>query len=178
MISLITYNGLNNCQQIKTSSDTSGYLHNLNNFIIQSFDHNKDYVKRQIELALCKIDEKRQTIEFSGAYMSVLLVTQGSSEVIAGDHHFIGENSLHEPFNQHEIKYDKGDELYLISNGYYDEPAATGENSLTRESLKKLIVNIRQSHMEDTKEQLIQHFKEYKGSEPRVADICIIGIRL
>lgn len=178
MISLITYNGLNNCQLLSASSDTGGFLHNLNSFIIESFDLNKDYVQRQIELALCKIDQKQQTIEFSGAHMSVLLVKEGSSAVITGDRQFIGENNSHEPFSRHELKYDKGDELYLISNGYYEEAGVDGINSLSPESFRKFISKIKQSSMEDTKERLIQHFNEYKGSSTRVADVCVVGVRL
>jgi len=149
---------------------------------IMSILHHSDsnqYTKDGMDLAICSIDKNNETIDFSGSYRPLLLIRQGKLTEIKGDKYTAGGYSKEEKqYTNHQMKYEKGDCIYLFSDGYVDQfGGAEGLKFMTRR-FKKTLLEINHLKMSEQKENLRRIFAEWKGSYEQVDDILIIGIRI
>ncbi|MAY84568.1 MAG: hypothetical protein CMP59_10590 [Flavobacteriales bacterium] len=85
---------------------------------------------------------------------------------------------MEQAFNQESIKLQKGDCLYMFSDGYADQFGGPKGKKFMYGKLKKYLLEIHQKEMNDQKELLYQTFQDWKGEEAQVDDVIIIGIRV
>ena len=81
-------------------------------------------------------------------------------------------------FAQHELVIEKGDTIYLFSDGYADQfGGETGKKMMTKRFKELLIENAHLS-MEEQKTYLSEYFDAWKGSNnEQVDDVLVIGVR-
>jgi serine phosphatase RsbU (regulator of sigma subunit) len=88
----------------------------------------------------------------------------------------------HQNFTKQEVTFQKGDTLYLISNGYADQfggpESHRGGKKFMSKKLKQLLASIAKYDMFKQNEILTTEFENWKGKLEQVDDVTIIGIRL
>ena len=99
-------------------------------------------------------------------------------EEIKPDKQPIGKNPIQTSFTTHEIKLEKGDVVYLFSDGYADQFGGNDNKKLTKKRFKELLSGISKLPMQLQHEQLLAFHQTYKGSNDQIDDICIIGMRV
>jgi len=82
------------------------------------------------------------------------------------------------PFKLHETKLQKGDCIYMFSDGYADQFGGPKEKKFLQSRLRELIVNIGNKPMTEQKASLERNFNDWKGNFGQIDDVCIIGIRI
>jgi serine phosphatase RsbU (regulator of sigma subunit) len=88
--------------------------------------------------------------------------------------HEMGEK----PFTSHEIKVEKGDCIYLFSDGMQDQFGGPKGKKFKIRQLKQLLLDNHQKSMASQKETLQKAFASWKGSLEQVDDILMIGLRV
>ncbi|MFH1321961.1 MAG: SpoIIE family protein phosphatase, partial [Bacteroidota bacterium] len=81
-------------------------------------------------------------------------------------------------FTKHEIQLQKGDTLYLLSDGYQDQFGGEKGKKFMTKRLKQLFIDINDKSMSEQKEILNSTVEDWKGSGEQVDDICIIGVQV
>ena len=147
-----------------------------------------------MDAAICVWDKKTNMLEYSGAYNPLYVVREGISKNNYYSHKAIryhGDNLMEiratrQPiayfeeakgnFITHSFSIQKGDHIYICTDGWQDQ---FGGPRGKKYSAKRLIADFQgwqHAKMSVQKETLTTLFKEWKGDEMQVDDICIIGV--
>lgn len=134
--------------------------------------------KEGMDIALCIIDLDKKQLQYAGAHHPLYLIRDNQLTEVKGDKMPIGIHRKEQPFTSHDILFQKGDMIYLFSDGYVDQFSEKKKEKFMRRNFKKLLIEINQEPLSRQKEILIKRFEEWKGDLPQVDDILIFGIRL
>ena len=135
--------------------------------------------KDGLDIALCIIDQERMTMEFSGAFNPLYLIRKGVLHETRGDKMPIGINAVKEKtFTNHEFRLQKGDQVYLFSDGYADQFGGPEDKKFKYCNLKKLLVKNCHKQMEAQKRALEASFVRWKSDNEQVDDVLIIGLKV
>jgi serine phosphatase RsbU (regulator of sigma subunit) len=88
---------------------------------------------------------------------------------------FTGEKK---PFTQHSVELQKGDCIYLFTDGYADQFGGPKGKKFKYKALSEKLKAISEKPMAEQKQLLEQTFEEWKGNLEQVDDVLIIGIRV
>lgn len=151
----------------------------LRNEIINSLkQHGENENKDGMDIALCAVFEDK--IEFAGANNPLYIIRKnGNLEEIKGDKMPISytDGEL-KPYTNHTVKMEKGDCLYILTDGYADQFGGPSEKKFKYKPLKDLLVTIHSSPLEEQKQILTDTIENWKGENEQTDDILIIGIRV
>ena len=97
----------------------------------------------------------------------------------------IGQFTNPHPYTTHTFELQKGDSIYIFSDGYVDQfggenlPAGRhGGKKFKVKAFRDLILSIQNKTMEEQKTIIDDSFEAWKGSLDQIDDICIIGVRI
>jgi tetratricopeptide (TPR) repeat protein len=82
------------------------------------------------------------------------------------------------PFSNHRIELEKGDSLYIFTDGYADQFGGPAGKKFKYAQLKELLLSIQDKSMQEQEKILLKKFLDWKGKLEQVDDVCIIGIRI
>lgn len=184
--------GLNNSAKILT--ETNKILVNFMNQNQRSSLHDG------MDIALCIIDHKSNLIRFAGAKRPLYMISKDNSfkyenvtndrlRTIANDKGGVlyeirgGIYSIGTPeydFNVQEqiFKYQKGDIIYLSSDGYVDQFGGELNRKYSSKKLKELLLSTYNEKTEKQGQLLESAFESWKGNEEQTDDVTLMGIRL
>jgi serine phosphatase RsbU (regulator of sigma subunit)/Tfp pilus assembly protein PilF len=137
-------------------------------------------VKDGMDIALLSIDRSKGLVEFAGAFNPLWLVRNKTLREIKADKHpvgvFLGEEM--KQFTHQEFAIEKGDVLYLFTDGYADQFGGDKGKKFKYKQLQQLLLEISDKPMDEQRSLLDQTIEHWKGNLEQIDDILIIGIRL
>ncbi len=85
-----------------------------------------------------------------------------------------------EKFTTHEIQIEKGDQLYMFSDGFADQfgGPTPGGKKFKYKPFKRLLLENANKPMKEQKEILEKIFTEWKGNNEQVDDVTVVGIKI
>lgn len=133
-----------------------------------------------MDIAICAIDHESNYIEYSGAFNSLYIVRNGELLETKANRMPIGRylKKDKDPFTNHKIKIEKGDAVYLFSDGFPDQFGGPDNKKIGSKRFKELFVSLAGQSMDKQKEKLENHFEEWKGEVGQLDDVLVIGFRL
>ena len=132
-----------------------------------------------IEIALCVIDLKKNTLEYSGANRPLYIIRDGAVQIIRPDRMPIGIYEQETvPFTFHALELKKGDRLYLFSDGYVDQLGGPLRKTFRVKKFRKLLVGMQDQSMDAQKQILLKNLEEWQGDVEQIDDILVMGIRI
>ncbi len=161
----------------------SFFLTKLNNFFKEALSNTEGYEVSEdgLDALVLEIDKNNKSIRFSGAGIPLLKIDKnlGDKKILKGDKYGIGYSSTpnNYTFKNIDVKYDKGDHLFLASDGICDQIGGKGISFGNKRLLESLEKNKNLS-MDKQKLAFIRSFKEYTGKNKRRDDITIIGVKV
>lgn len=142
-----------------------------------------DESKDGMDIALCVLDLKNMEMQFSGAYMPLYII-RDVNEVpklneFKADPMPIGYyQGKDKPFTNHVIKLEPGDSLYMFTDGFVDQKGGRENKKYMSSRFKKLLLRIQDELMHDQQKTLEKELINWKGNNPQVDDILVIGVRV
>jgi serine phosphatase RsbU (regulator of sigma subunit) len=132
-----------------------------------------------MDVAFCILHKDRKKLEFSGAYNSLLIFQDGELREFRADRMPIGiYYGEKETFTNYEIKVQKGDTIYIFSDGFADQFGGPKGSKYMKYNLKRLLSEIYQRPMSEQKSILENEFEKWKGSSDQIDDVTILGVRI
>ncbi|MEO6883611.1 MAG: two-component regulator propeller domain-containing protein [Bacteroidia bacterium] len=179
-MSIVGYNLL------KQSVDAEGtepakILDRLNKGISEAFKQTSETNKLRdgMDLALCSIQFEKKEIQFAGAYNPMYLVRNKNVQEIKGDNIAIGSyHELEQKFSNHTMAIEKGDMIYLFSDGYADQFGGPEGKKFKVNRFKEIITEISNLSMDEQKNILSKTIEQWRGNLEQVDDMLIIGFRV
>lgn len=137
-------------------------------------------VRDGMDIALIALDKKNNTIEYSGAYNPLWIVRDGKLMEIAADKFpigaFIGQEL--QLFTLKELELEKGDTIYVFTDGYADQFGGEKGKKFKYKSLQRLLLDHQHLTMQEQKKLLDSTLEQWRGNLEQVDDILILGIRI
>jgi serine phosphatase RsbU (regulator of sigma subunit) len=133
-----------------------------------------------MDIALCRVDRRRQEILFAGAFRPLYWLHQGQLSVINGDRMPIGgaQHGSGRRFTTHRIAYHPGDRIYLFRDGYVDQFGGPERRKFMAHRLNALIVGNQHLPLARQADVLEQAFLDWKGDLEQLDDVCLIGLEV
>ena len=136
-------------------------------------------IKDGMYMVLCTFNDDLSKLEFAGARNPLYYVRDGILTEIKGDKHPIGgRTDLNCIFTKHELNLQKGDTIYMFSDGYADQLGGPREKKFMAKNIKQLLLNINDKELNEQKQILDRTNNEWKGGMDQIDDIVIIGVKI
>jgi len=132
-----------------------------------------------IEMSLVAINTLSREVQFTGANQHLYTFQKGELVVIRGDRMPVGIHAMSgKLFSSHSMKLNRGDSLYMFSDGYADQFGGENRKKYGSPRLKTLLTDLQQNIMHDQKEDIEKEFDNWKGKQEQIDDVLMIGIKL
>lgn len=131
-----------------------------------------------MDMVICAI-KPNNVLEFSGAKRPLYHIRNNEVNVFKGDRYSIGESVEEEVvFTTNKINVEKGDMIYIFSDGYQDQFGGKDGKKFMVRRLRDLLIKISDKPLEEQYQILIDTFYSWKGNHEQVDDILIWGVRI
>lgn len=143
----------------------------------------RDEQKDGMDIALYLLDRDELTISFAGAFNPLYIVRKNGiqpNEIlkIKADRQPIGIYLKEYPFGSEVVPVQKGDMLYSFSDGYADQFGGTNFAKFKYSNLQNLLQKISDKSMHEQKAILEFTLDRWKGDNPQIDDILLVGVRV
>jgi serine phosphatase RsbU (regulator of sigma subunit) len=154
-------------------------IENLRQGVIKSLNQvaEEDSIKDGMDIAVCLVDFDKNKLWFSGANSPLYLVRGGELLHYRADKMPVAIHYKMAPFTLHEIDLQKGDAFYIFSDGYADQFGGPKERKFMTAQLKETLLAMSGKPMLQQGERLDGIFEEWRGNNPQVDDVTLIGVR-
>jgi phosphoserine phosphatase RsbU/P len=159
---------------INTPAEALSYL---NKEVTKSLNSIKD----GMDMSLCSINFEKMELQYAGANNPIYIVRNKEFKEIKADKKAIGadiENAEIKTFTNHTIPLQKGDSIYLFTDGYADQFGGPNGKKFKYKKFQELLIEIQDNTIEEQKHILNFHHEQWKGTLEQVDDILVIGVRI
>lgn len=180
-MSMMGIDGLNYAILEKRIESSSQILNHVNKFIIESLKQDLATVKNKdgMDTAICIFEKDLSTVKYAGANRPLWLIRDKELIQYSPDKMSIGGNNYSNyEFNEITIPLQKGDSIYLFSDGYPDQFGGERNKKFMTKNLKQLLLEITHLSAREQEAILQKSLHNWKGSFPQIDDIILVGIKL
>lgn len=170
------------CANITPDTLPSDVLNELRaNIIVALSQHSDEHEPMDgIDMAFCVLNLDTNVLRFSGANNPLYLVRNGNLVEYKPIKNPVGKFPRMRDFETVEIQVEKGDYLYMFSDGFADQFNGVTKKKVTYGRLKELFldINAKSSESEYQKTRLGEFIDQWRGSLAQMDDILIGGYRV
>lgn len=132
-----------------------------------------------MDMVVIEIDLDTNWVRICSAMSHVFVATKSGVEKIAGDRNSIGGNQMGtvKKFTLHERQMEKGEALYLASDGYADQFGGINGKKLKRSGFVTLLQSLRNKPALQQQEIVKDHFATWKGDHDQIDDVLLVGLQ-
>ncbi len=146
---------------------------------LRQSDLEDNTVRDGMDVALCSYNRKKHTLQYSGAFNPLWVIRNNEIIETKADKFPIGNTKQNEnsKFKNHEIALQKGDTIYIFSDGYCDQFGGPNGKKFKAKNLKQLLLKSQHLSIQEQFDLLNKTIEEWRGSHEQVDDILVIGTR-
>ncbi len=142
---------------------------------------NQDYANEGLDLSLCVYNINSKILVYAGAKIPLYHFRNGVLNVLKADRISIGDNTSWTPnfvYKNHEIILEKGDILYLTSDGYQDQFGGAKNKKFMVSRLKEFLISIQTQPLIGQHRLLAREKKIWQNEYEQTDDILVMGIKI
>lgn len=142
-------------------------------------DGTKDGGWDGMDCSMIAFNFEKRSMQVAAANNPVWIVRSGNIIEIKPDRFPVGKHEMDDqPFTNHEFQFEKGDVIYMMTDGFADQFGGPTGKKFKWKQLQKVLLSNVELPMHSQKQELESTFKKWKTDIEQVDDICIIGIRI
>lgn len=132
-----------------------------------------------MDAGLIRVDKLTNELKFSGAFRSIIVANSEGIKEYRGSRYPLGFYSgVDKVFNTETIQLQKGDSVYLYSDGYVDQFGGENNKKLNKVNFKELIRTAYEMSIEEQESFLEYSFNNWKQNDEQTDDVLVIGIKI
>jgi serine phosphatase RsbU (regulator of sigma subunit)/tetratricopeptide (TPR) repeat protein len=193
MVSVVCSNALNRSVKEFKCATPASILDKTRELVVETFARSGEEIKDGMDISICAIHKSNMV--YSGANNPIWIIRE--TDKVSNDHmeqkgtmvldgktliefrpnkQPVGLYTAMTPFNETNIKVEKGDKLYLFTDGFADQFGGEFGKKYKYGPMKSFLLSICENKMEDQQVLLAEEFSRWQGDQEQVDDICIIGV--
>jgi serine phosphatase RsbU (regulator of sigma subunit) len=133
-----------------------------------------------LDIALCKINLKKNILEFAGAHRPLYLLKNNTLTPYKGTRKAIGGIPLGKKqeanFENHLINLEPGDRVFFFSDGLPDQIGGESGGKYQATRIRSLITDNPDVQISDYEKLFLKDFEDWKGDYKQIDDVLLIGI--
>jgi len=176
MVSVVCNNGLNRSVREYGLTIPGEILDKTREIVVNEFEKSEEDVKDGMDIALCSIE--RMKLQYAGAYNPLWIIRNGEVLETKANKQPIGQFEKPVPYTTHSFDLEKGDAIYIFSDGYIDQFGGEKEKKFKAKAFRELLLSIQDKAMEEQKKSIEEAFETWKGELEQIDDVCVIGVRV
>lgn len=197
MMSVVGLNLLNRAVNEKDLTKPSDILQYLDVGVTDTLRQNQieGGVKDGMDLSLCAYNPATLQLQYAGAFNNLWIVRKNFSAShqvnpktetlfedslleIKADKFPIGSNTdgVADTYTNHTIQLQKGDCVYLYSDGYADQFGGSKGKKFKYNALKKTLISISHLSPAQQREELNNAYENWRGNLEQIDDVLVIGV--
>ena len=180
MVSIVCSNALTKSLFEDNITSPAKILDNTRTIVENKFIRSKDDIKDGMDISLASLDTKNNSLLWSGANNPLWIVRNKGNEIeeIKPTKQAIGKILDPKPFMEHQVKLNKGDIVYLFSDGFSDQFGGEKGKKYKSANFKKFLLSISDKSMGQQKQLLSNEFYSWKGDLEQIDDVCVMGVKI
>jgi len=183
MVSVICNNGLNRSVREYGLTDPGEILNKTREIVIAEFEKSEDEVKDGMDIALCSLKLPSRegvggVLKYAGANNPLWIIRNNEIIETKADKQPIGKFDELLPYTTHTFELQKGDSIYIFSDGYVDQFGGEKGKKFKAAAFRALLLSIQDKKMEDQRSLIDKAFENWKGSLEQIDDVCVIGVKI
>jgi serine phosphatase RsbU (regulator of sigma subunit) len=184
MLGIAFLNEIVRHSEIKTSAEV---LTELRNKIKQSLQQSGEKGEQRdgMDMAFCAINLETMVMSFAGAHNPCWIFREDGAEqgkkrliVLDADRTPVGVSTNEIPFTDHTIQLQKGDALYIFTDGFYTQFGGAKKEKYQAKRLQAKLKLLQAHNMPQQKQILEKEFEEWKGDNVQTDDVLLIGVKI
>ena len=180
-MSLLNISFLNEAVNEKNIVEPHEILDHVRKRLIENMDGGQDgmdCILIKIETQTSNIQHPLSSITYAAANNSPAIIKNGQLISLDTDKMPVGKGEKTTPFTLRTIELEKGDSLYLYTDGYVDQFGGPKGKKFKYKQLNELLVSVANLPAIEQSQLLNQRFDDWKGNLEQVDDMLVIGIRI
>ncbi len=182
LMTFIAYTHLNKAVKQKKLVIPSEILNHVNVSINKALRiTNEDQsLNEGFDISVININTQEHTFQYAGAHNSMFIVSGNNIQEYKADKYPIGiyYGLKNKVFTNRKMSYQKGDKLYLFTDGITDQFGGPHNRKFLKKRFKQNLMDIQQFAISDQKNHLIKKYMKWKGNIEQIDDILVIGLEL
>lgn len=180
MVSVVCSNALTKALLEEKITNTGNLLDRTRELVVSQLAKSGEEVKDGMDISLCALNMTSFKLHWSGANNPLWILRKDTQEIdeIKADKQPIGKTFSPKPFTTHELSLQKGDTIYIFTDGYQDQFGGPRGKKFKAAQLKTLLLGNRDKSMASQKSLLHNTLMQWKESLEQIDDVCIIGVRI
>jgi len=180
MVSVVCNNALNRSVREHNLTDPGEILDQSRKIIIDEFEKSEEDVNDGMDIALCSLQQMAggYQLKYAGANNALWIIRDGELLETKGNKQPIGKFHNPHPFTTHTMELQKGDTIYIFTDGYVDQFGGEKGKKFKAANFKKLLLSIQHEPLQKQKELIDQTFIDWKGQLEQLDDVCVIGVKI
>ncbi len=179
MVSIIGHQALNRALEDFHLTWPAEILAKMNELVRKNLKRGYgDEVIDGMDMSLVTVDMSTMKLQYAGAFNPMYLVRNKELIEFKADRHSIGddEDITTPKFTNHLIQLERGDKLYLFTDGYVDQFGGPKNKKYNYRRFKSKILEVCTNKMSAQRAAFQADFEEWKGPHDQIDDITLIGI--
>jgi len=182
LMSILGYNGLEECINHPSVKSPADMLKLINNRIISTLQHDQSgevNMSDGMDIAIGAYNPETRKIQFSGAKNNLYICRNNEMIELKADRISIGAEYIEDQgYTNQEFQLNPGDRVYTFTDGYPDQFGGPRNKKFKSRTLLTTLLNYSELAMEEQMQALQNAFEEWKGKNEQIDDVCVIGIQI
>ncbi|MFM7024282.1 MAG: PP2C family protein-serine/threonine phosphatase [Flavobacteriales bacterium] len=133
-----------------------------------------------MDLAIVKIDPQQHLVHYVCANSKMVILNGNDTVICQGVKYPVGGWQI-EPtrdFHENVLSYNKGDLIYLFSDGFKDQIGSRDNKKFGSPCFYKILQSLSELHMYQQEQVLDDVFRKWKGLNEQTDDVAVVGLKL
>lgn len=144
--------------------------------VVNKHSEGDQMIRDGMDAALCAINFEALKLYYAGANNPVYIIRNKELHEIKADKKPIGSYEVDTNYTDREYQLEKGDMIYIFSDGYADQFGGPKGKKFKYAQFKEVLLEISNLSPNEQCKKLDQIFEDWRGDLEQLDDVCILGV--
>lgn len=135
-------------------------------------------MKDGMDVAFCAYNPDTHKLFFAGANSSCMILRDNEWIELKGDKQHVGYTENAVRFRHQEFDCQKGDRIYLFTDGFSDQFGGPRNKKYLRRKFLDFVKKINKHPLSEQQALLDREFANWKGMNEQTDDVCVLGVQI
>jgi serine phosphatase RsbU (regulator of sigma subunit) len=180
-MSLVGHNILKDILNNTSAKKPAEILDRLREGVVNTLrvDDSGRQAKDGMDMTLCAVNFDTMELQYAAAFNPLYIIRNGELIIHPANKFpigsFVGEKTN---FDNHTIQLQKGDQIYIFSDGYADQFGGPSGKKFMVGNFRKLLTQVSVFDSQTQKEKLDETLLTWQGGQEQVDDVLVIGVKV